>query len=85
MNRQRFFDSMSEGLEYEWGNHGMTDELATAEKQASELAEKARQWVASTSGREAIEQIITQSEQVQSELMRARRVDPETLNEPVNL
>ena len=67
----------------------MTDEPATADNQSElvrrELAQKAREWVSSTSGREEIELIIKQAERAQSELMKARRVDPDTLNVPVNL
>ena len=53
-----------------------------AEKQ---LAQKVREWVLSTSGREEIALIIEQAEKAQSELTDARRVDPDTLNVPVNL
>lgn len=62
----------------------MTDLSARSENQ-SELIQKAREWLTSAVGRQAIKKVIEQSERAQNELMEARRVNPETLNVPVNL
>lgn len=63
----------------------MTDEAATQKREASELARQAKEWVASVAGREAMERILAQAEKAQNELAEAQRVDPETLNVPVNM
>ncbi len=63
----------------------MTDEATTQKKEASELAREAREWVASEAGREAMERILAQAEKAQNELREAQRVDPDTLNVPVNM
>lgn len=58
--------------------------IAEIEAERDEARQKVREWVLSSSGREEIAAIILQSERAQSELTDARRVDPNTLNVPVN-
>ena len=63
----------------------MTDESPTQNEQMAQLSQKVREWVGSESGRKVIEQAVSDAVKAQLELMKARRIDPETLNKPVNL
>ncbi|MCI0359408.1 MAG: hypothetical protein L0211_13100 [Planctomycetaceae bacterium] len=63
----------------------MTDEAPTQNDQIEELSQKVRAWVGSESGRKVIEQVVTEAVKAQLELMKARRIDPQSLNKPVNL
>ena len=63
----------------------MTNEAALDQQQAAELATKAREWVASSDGKEAVKRIVAEAQEAQNQLQQARRVDLESLNQPVTL
>ncbi len=63
----------------------MTNESASVQQQAAELAQKAREWIASNDGKQAVERVVAEARQAQDQLQQARSVDPGSLNQPVTL
>lgn len=63
----------------------MTNEAALEKQQAAELAKKAREWIATNHGKQAVERVVAEARQAQDQLQKARHVDLESLNQPVTL
>ena len=52
-------------------------------QQTSDWARQAREWIASESGQRTVRDVVAHAEKAHAELQKVRKVDPESLNQPV--
>lgn len=63
----------------------MINQAADNSNKATEFAEKALAWVATSTGQNEIRNAMADAKRAQKQLEDARRVDPDSLNVPVTL
>jgi hypothetical protein len=63
----------------------MTSENQGCSQTAAQLAERAREWVTSTQGQQALSRTVQEAVKETDRLRQARQIDPKTLHEPVTL
>jgi len=52
---------------------------------AEQVAETARQWIASPEGRQAVESGLRRAQDITTQFREAQRVDPDILHKPITL
>ena len=63
-----------------------TNEKTTTTRQgAGQVAETARQWIASPEGRQAVESGLRRAQDMTAQFREAQRVDPDILHKPITL
>lgn len=63
----------------------MNNENVSGSQEQPTAAQRAREWIASENGRQAVERVAAECKQAEQRLMDARRIDPETLKVPVTM